>query len=67
MFVGSNTALVSPVRIGAGAMVGSGSVITRDVPPGDLALSRARQENKNGLGAKLMARLRAMKAAGKRP
>ncbi|MGR3721751.1 bifunctional UDP-N-acetylglucosamine diphosphorylase/glucosamine-1-phosphate N-acetyltransferase GlmU [Abyssibius alkaniclasticus] len=67
VFIGSNSALVSPLRIGAGAMVGSGSVITRDVPAGDLALSRARQENKPGLGARLMARLRDMKAAGKRP
>jgi len=67
VFIGSNSALVSPVKIGAGAMVGSGSVITANVPAGDLALSRARQVNKPGLGARLMTRLRAMKAAGKRP
>jgi bifunctional UDP-N-acetylglucosamine pyrophosphorylase / glucosamine-1-phosphate N-acetyltransferase len=40
-FIGSNSALVAPVRIGEGAYVGSGSVITRDVPPDALALGRA--------------------------
>lgn len=44
-FIGSNTALVAPVRINKGAYVGSGSVITQDVPPQTLALARARQEN----------------------
>ncbi len=42
-FIGSNTALVAPVTIGAGAYVGAGSTITKDVPPGKLGLSRARQ------------------------
>jgi bifunctional UDP-N-acetylglucosamine pyrophosphorylase/glucosamine-1-phosphate N-acetyltransferase len=42
-FIGSNTALVAPVTIGAGAYVGAGSTITKDVPPGKLAVSRARQ------------------------
>ncbi|MFS4438645.1 bifunctional UDP-N-acetylglucosamine diphosphorylase/glucosamine-1-phosphate N-acetyltransferase GlmU [Paracoccaceae bacterium GXU_MW_L88] len=60
-FIGSNSALVAPVTIGAGALVGSGSVITRDVPEGDIALSRARQENKTGMATKLFARLRALK------
>ncbi|MHA3915504.1 bifunctional UDP-N-acetylglucosamine diphosphorylase/glucosamine-1-phosphate N-acetyltransferase GlmU [Halovulum sp. GXIMD14793] len=64
-FVGSNSALVAPVRIGDDALIGSGSVITGDVPEGDLALGRARQQNKAGLGAKFMARLRALKAKGK--
>jgi bifunctional UDP-N-acetylglucosamine pyrophosphorylase/glucosamine-1-phosphate N-acetyltransferase len=45
-FIGSNTALVAPVTIGAGAYVGAGSTITKDVPPGKLGLSRARQEIK---------------------
>jgi len=61
-FIGSNTMLVAPVRVGDGAMTGSGSVITSDVPAGDLALGRAKQVNKPGLGARLMARLRALKA-----
>lgn len=43
VFIGSNTALVAPVTIGAGAYVGAGSTITEDVPPGKLAISRARQ------------------------
>ncbi|TCO81224.1 bifunctional UDP-N-acetylglucosamine pyrophosphorylase/glucosamine-1-phosphate N-acetyltransferase [Plasticicumulans lactativorans] len=42
-FIGSNSALVAPVRIGAGATVGAGSVIGKDVPDGVLALTRARQ------------------------
>jgi len=67
VFIGSNSSLVSPVTIGNGAMVGSGSVITSNVAAGDLAISRGRQVNKPGLGAKFMARLRAMKTAGKRP
>ena len=47
-FIGSNSALVAPVKIGAGAYVGSGSVITEDVPAGALALGRGRQVNKRG-------------------
>jgi bifunctional UDP-N-acetylglucosamine pyrophosphorylase/glucosamine-1-phosphate N-acetyltransferase len=42
-FIGSNSALVAPVRIGEGAMVGSGSVITDDVPDHALALARGTQ------------------------
>ena len=59
VFVGSSTMLVAPVTLGAGAMTGSGSVITEDVPDGALAVARARQVNKPGLAARLMARLRA--------
>lgn len=62
-FIGSDTMLVAPVTIGAGAMTASGSVITTDVPAEALALARARQVNKPGLAAKLMDRLRAIKAA----
>jgi bifunctional UDP-N-acetylglucosamine pyrophosphorylase / glucosamine-1-phosphate N-acetyltransferase len=61
-FIGSDTMLVAPVTIGAGAMTASGSVITTDVPAGALALGRARQVNKPGLAARLMDRLRAIKA-----
>ncbi len=42
-FIGSNTALVAPVNIGAGATVGAGSVITTSVPDDKLAVARARQ------------------------
>jgi bifunctional UDP-N-acetylglucosamine pyrophosphorylase/glucosamine-1-phosphate N-acetyltransferase len=45
-FIGSNSSLVAPVTVGAGALVAAGSVITGDVPDGALALGRARQVNK---------------------
>ncbi len=45
-FIGSNTALVAPVRVGKDALIGAGSVITMDVPEGSLGLGRARQVNK---------------------
>ncbi len=44
-FIGSNTALVAPVTVGAGAYVGAGSTITKDVPPGKLGIARGRQVN----------------------
>jgi bifunctional UDP-N-acetylglucosamine pyrophosphorylase/glucosamine-1-phosphate N-acetyltransferase len=46
-FIGSNSALVAPVKIGDGAFVGSGSVVTRNVDPNALAVSRARQTQKD--------------------
>jgi len=64
-FVGSNTMLVAPVRVGARAFTASGSVITEDVPEGALALARARQVNKPGLAIKLIERLRAIKSGRK--
>ena len=54
-FVGSNSALVAPVRIGDGAYVGSGSVITADVEPNALAIGRARQEAKPGWATRFRA------------
>ena len=42
-FIGSNTALVAPVRVGKGATIGAGSVVTRDAPDAELTLARARQ------------------------
>jgi bifunctional UDP-N-acetylglucosamine pyrophosphorylase/glucosamine-1-phosphate N-acetyltransferase len=60
-FIGSNSALVAPVRVGDGAMTGSGSVITKDVEDGALALSRAEQTAKAGWAAKF----RALKQAAK--
>lgn len=42
-FIGSDTMMVAPVTIGAGALVGAGSTITKDVAPGALALGRAKQ------------------------
>ena len=62
-FIGSNTMLVAPVTVGQDAMTASGSVITRDVPAGDLAIARSKQDNKPRFAKKLMKRLRALKAA----
>ncbi|MGR3503911.1 bifunctional UDP-N-acetylglucosamine diphosphorylase/glucosamine-1-phosphate N-acetyltransferase GlmU [Pseudaestuariivita sp.] len=61
-FIGSNTMLVAPVSVGAEAMTGSGSVITQDVEAEALALGRAKQVTKPGLAARLMERLRTLKA-----
>jgi bifunctional UDP-N-acetylglucosamine pyrophosphorylase / glucosamine-1-phosphate N-acetyltransferase len=44
-FIGSNSALVAPVSIGKGATVGAGSVITMDVPDGQLGVGRSKQRN----------------------
>ena len=50
-FIGSNAALVAPVKIGDGAIVAAGSVITRNVPADALSLGRGRQEDKPGKAA----------------
>jgi bifunctional UDP-N-acetylglucosamine pyrophosphorylase/glucosamine-1-phosphate N-acetyltransferase len=63
-FIGSNASLVAPVRVGARAMTGSGSVITMNVPDEALAIARAKQENKAGLAKRLKDKLLAMKARG---
>lgn len=55
-FIGSNSALVAPVKIGAGAFVGSGSVVTEDVPADALAVARGRQSIKPGWAAEFRAR-----------
>ena len=47
-FIGSDSQLVAPVRVGAGAYVAAGSSVTRDVPPGALAIARGQQVNKEG-------------------
>src|SRR5215831_4390821 len=61
-FIGSNTALVAPVEVGDGAYVGSGSVITGNVPADALALARARQVVKENWAT----RLRSLKSLGKK-
>jgi bifunctional UDP-N-acetylglucosamine pyrophosphorylase/glucosamine-1-phosphate N-acetyltransferase len=48
VFIGSNTALVAPVTVAAGATVGAGSVITKDVAKDQLAIARGRQTNIDG-------------------
>lgn len=47
-FIGSQTALVAPVEIGEGSIVGAGSTITKDVPSDALAIARTHQQNKEG-------------------
>ena len=61
-FIGSDTMLVAPVRIGDEAMTASGSVITNDVPAGALALGRAKQVTKPGVGRKLFDMYKSAKA-----
>jgi bifunctional UDP-N-acetylglucosamine pyrophosphorylase / glucosamine-1-phosphate N-acetyltransferase len=57
-FIGSNTALVAPVTVGDGAIVAAGSVVTRDVPPDALSISRAQQIDKPGRAPEIWDRLR---------
>jgi len=51
-FIGTNTSLVAPVTVGEGAYIGAGSTITKDVPPGALAVGRAPQIVKEGWAAR---------------
>ncbi len=48
VFIGSDSQLVAPVTIGDGATIGAGSTITRDVPAGELTLSRSEQKTRKG-------------------
>ena len=48
VFIGSDTQLIAPVKVGRGAVIGAGSTITNDVPPESLAISRSEQFNKSG-------------------
>lgn len=56
-FIGSNTALVAPVTIGEGAIVGAGSVITKDVEPDSLALERSEQRGIAGWARRFRERM----------
>ncbi len=60
-FIGSNTSLVAPVKVGDGAIVGAGSVITRDVTADALGVTRAEQKEIGGWAAKFRARQQAKK------
>jgi bifunctional UDP-N-acetylglucosamine pyrophosphorylase/glucosamine-1-phosphate N-acetyltransferase len=62
-FVGTNTSLVAPVKIGNGAYIGSGSVITKDVPDDAMAVERSQQSIREG-GA---TRYRELKTRDKKP
>jgi bifunctional UDP-N-acetylglucosamine pyrophosphorylase/glucosamine-1-phosphate N-acetyltransferase len=63
-FIGSDSQLVAPVTVGKGAYVATGTTVTRDVPDDALALSRVKQENKEGYASRLKSRLAARKKAG---
>jgi bifunctional UDP-N-acetylglucosamine pyrophosphorylase/glucosamine-1-phosphate N-acetyltransferase len=63
-FVGSDSQLVAPVTVGRGAWVAAGSTITRDVPDGALAVSRAPQKNLEGWAARRKAQRRAKRNSG---
>jgi bifunctional UDP-N-acetylglucosamine pyrophosphorylase/glucosamine-1-phosphate N-acetyltransferase len=65
VFIGSDTQLVAPVRIGKGAYIGAGSTITRDVPPMSLALSRVKQRNVEGWALKKQLRVKSNKSGAK--
>jgi bifunctional UDP-N-acetylglucosamine pyrophosphorylase / glucosamine-1-phosphate N-acetyltransferase len=47
-FIGSNTALVAPVEIGAGATIAAGSTVSKDAPPGELTVARSKQVTVRG-------------------
>jgi bifunctional UDP-N-acetylglucosamine pyrophosphorylase/glucosamine-1-phosphate N-acetyltransferase len=64
--IGSDTMLVAPVRVGRGAVTGAGSTITRDVPPGALAVERAEQRVVRGYRARKDAVMRGGKDAGRK-
>ncbi|CAH0340723.1 bifunctional UDP-N-acetylglucosamine diphosphorylase/glucosamine-1-phosphate N-acetyltransferase GlmU [Rhizobium sp. CECT 9324] len=64
-FIGSNSSLVAPVSIGDGALIASGSVITKDVPSDALAFGRARQEMKTGRAKQIREKNLGIKAAKK--
>jgi bifunctional UDP-N-acetylglucosamine pyrophosphorylase/glucosamine-1-phosphate N-acetyltransferase len=57
--------MIAPVTVGEGAYVATGTTVTRDVPKGALAISRVRQDNKDGYADKLRARLAAEREAAK--
>jgi len=44
VFIGSDTQLIAPVKVGNGATIGAGSTITAEVPPQELTLSRTKQK-----------------------
>jgi bifunctional UDP-N-acetylglucosamine pyrophosphorylase/glucosamine-1-phosphate N-acetyltransferase len=63
VFVGSNTALVAPVKVGDGANIAAGSVITQDIPADGLAIARGEQVNRDGWAKRYRDIKRARKAA----
>ena len=66
VFIGSDSQLVAPITVGKNAYVATGTTVTADVPAEGLAIGRARQANKEGLGKRLRERLAAQAAKAKR-
>ncbi|HYO71688.1 MAG TPA: DapH/DapD/GlmU-related protein, partial [Archangium sp.] len=64
VFIGSDTQLVAPVKVGDGAYVGAGTTVTKDVPPGSLAVSRTPQLNMEGWVERKKARMAKSAEAG---
>ena len=63
-FIGSNTALVAPVTVGEGAIVGAGSTVTKDVPDQAVRINRAPQTTKEGAAARFRERRKDTSKAG---
>jgi bifunctional UDP-N-acetylglucosamine pyrophosphorylase/glucosamine-1-phosphate N-acetyltransferase len=61
VFIGSDTQLVAPVRIGKGAYIAAGATVTKDVPSGALAISRTQQRNLNNWVRKRQKKVRSQK------
>jgi bifunctional UDP-N-acetylglucosamine pyrophosphorylase/glucosamine-1-phosphate N-acetyltransferase len=66
VFVGSDSQLVAPVKVGKDGYVATGTTVTMDVPPDALAVGRARQENKAGYAARVRATLKARADAARK-
>jgi bifunctional UDP-N-acetylglucosamine pyrophosphorylase/glucosamine-1-phosphate N-acetyltransferase len=64
-FIGSDSQLVAPITVGKDGYVATGTTVTLDVPAGALAIGRAKQQNKDGLGIRLREKLKAQAAAAK--
>ena len=66
VFIGSNTMLVAPITLGAESMTASGTVVTKNVPEGDMAVGRMHQENKSGFARRMMQRFKSSAASAKK-
>src|SRR6266403_1280314 len=66
VFIGSDTALVAPVRVGDGAYIAAGSTITENVPSDGLGIARGRQVNKPGWAEKKRREMAAKEKPGKK-
>lgn len=60
VFVGSGTTIISPVNVGKNAFIAAGSTINKDINENDMAIARARQENKTGYSVKLHEKAKAI-------